>query len=138
MYQAATEVWNAIAASQPISPEWAPLFRANPTEQSTRLSVLTSQLDKRGLSPRAIRGFLLVAPLLSENEAISAYLEEAGRLDLRAALPELTSINEALIHATMEFRLTPSDQEQLRQALRQHKAIVRSGESQPGEPLPFP
>jgi hypothetical protein len=138
MYQAATVVWNTIAASQPISPVWAPLFRANPAEQGARLSVLTAQLDKRGLSPAAIRGFLLVAPLLSENEAISAYLEESGRMDLRGALPELTSVNEALILAAMEFRLTPSDQMQLQQALTLHMEWGAQSDTPSGEPLSFP
>lgn len=138
MYQAATVVWNTIAASQPISPVWAPLFRANPTEQATRLSGLTAQLDQRGLSPAAIRGFLLVALLLSENEAISAYLEESGRMDLRAALPEVTSINEAVILATMEYRLTPSDQTQLQQALELHMARAARSDTPRGEPLALP
>jgi hypothetical protein len=120
MYQAPATVWNAIAASQPLTPAWAPLFRASPARMGHLLSILQTNLEKHlaVTDAKVIRSFLLVAPLLSESEAISAYLEEADRPDLRAALPELNSINEAVILASNEFRLSQSQQEQLSQALR--------------------
>jgi hypothetical protein len=119
MYQATPEVWNAIAASQPLSPYWAPLFRANPAEMGARLAALQTNAEKwLGLTdPKLLRSFLLVAPLLSENEAISAYLEESGRQDLRAALPEVCSVTEAVSLATAEYRLSTPQQTFLATAL---------------------
>lgn len=40
-----------------------------------------------------------------------------NRQDLRAALPELTTVAEAVSLATMEWRLTPPQQAKLRQLL---------------------
>ena len=104
-----------------------------------KLAVLGDLMEKQGLHDPAVhRAFLLVAPLLAENEAISAYLQEADRPDLRSALPEVTSINEAVILATMEYRLSPSQQALLTRLLTQHMARVAQSEPSNVEPSPSP
>lgn len=74
-------------------------------------------LEKMGADNRVILAYRLVAPLLMENEAISAYLEETQQPTLRASLPEVISVNEAVILASMEYPLTQSQQKQLTQLL---------------------
>ena len=62
--------------------------------------------------------FRLVAPLLQETQAISDYILLTQRLDLRSALPEVNSVNEAVMLASTEYRLTPSQQKKLTQLLK--------------------
>ena len=119
MYQAPTPVWNEIAASQPLSQPWASLFRLNLEDLTKELGKLEKTLEQKGVDATVIRAYLLTAPLLVENEAVSSYIEEMGRLDLRSSMPELCSVNEAVILATMDYRLTPSQQARLTKLLKQ-------------------
>lgn len=118
MYQVPTPVWNAIAATQPLKHQpWTTLFSLAPDAQLQALADLENQLSAQGADSRTIRGYVLVAPLLQENVAISKYLQATGSLGMRGALPELTTIREAVDLATAEFSLTPSQEEQLHQLL---------------------
>lgn len=119
MYQVALPIWNAIAASQPVSPMLAPAFRA------TSLDQLQQALDKlvpAGLDAKTSRALLTVGPLLAENESISAWMEESDRGDLRQAIPELTSTSEATALAQQEFNLSPTQEQRLKTALSEFVA----------------
>lgn len=70
--------------------------------------------EDQGANNSTVLAYRLVAPLLQETVAISEYLEETERMDLRAALPEVNSVNEAVILASQEYRLSPSEQTKLR------------------------
>jgi hypothetical protein len=112
-------VWNEIAASQPLGQPWASLFRMTPETLSKGLAELVdAPAEKAGADNKTVLAYRLVAPLLLENQAISAYLEETDNATLRTSLPELTSINEALILASREYRLSQSQQDKLRQLLK--------------------
>ena len=118
MYQVPMRVWNEIAMSQPLSQPWVRLFRATPEEFPAMLDELVDKpLEKMGVDDRVILAYRLVAPLLIENEAISAYLEESQQPTLRASLPEINSVNEAVMLASMEYEMTPSQQRELTQLL---------------------
>lgn len=119
MYQAPTPVWNEIAASQPLSQPWFNLFRMDFEELTKALEPIEKKLETQGVDSTVIRAYLLTAPLLVENEAVSSYIEMTGRQDLRNSLPELTSVNEAVILATQEYRLNPSQQARLTKLLKQ-------------------
>ena len=120
MYQVPMSVWNAIAKSQPLSQPWATLFRLTPETLPAILAELVDKpLEAAGADNRVAMAYRLVAPLLMETEAISSYLEETQQSMLRASLPELTSVNEAVILASMEYPLTPSQQSKLSQLLKQ-------------------
>ena len=107
--------------SQPLSQPWVRLFRATPEEFPAMLDELVDKpLEKMGADNRVILAYRLVAPLLMENEAISAYLEETQQPTLRTSLPEVTSVNEAVILASMEYPLTQSQQKKLAQLLASH------------------
>lgn len=117
MYQTPTPIWNEIAASQPLqTPLWARLFKA--TDLPTALEPVVADLEAAGADARTIRAYLLVAPLLQENLAISRWIEETGRTSLRNSMPELETENEAMILASQEFSLKPSQQTVLRRLLR--------------------
>lgn len=114
MHQAPMAVWNEIAQSQPLSQPWATLFRLTPEQLPAQMDKLVDQpAESMGADNKTVLSFRLVAPLLQENEAISQYLLEAQRPNLRASLPELTSVNEAVILASKEYRLNPSQQAKL-------------------------
>lgn len=120
MQQVPMRVWNQIAMSQPLGQPWATLFRLEPEELPARLAELVDKpLAQLGADNRVTLAYRLVAPLLMETEAISSYLEETQQQTLRASLPELTSVNEAVTLASMEYRLTPFQQRKLTQLLKQ-------------------
>jgi hypothetical protein len=80
----------------------------------TALEPLETRLEQMGIDSRVTRAFLLVKPLLDENLAISRFVEQTGRIDLRSSLPEVQTVNEAIILASREFNLMPSQQVKLR------------------------
>jgi hypothetical protein len=60
--------------------------------------------------------FLTFAPLLWENQAISAYCAEHG---LRHALPQVLDASEAVETASLDFPLSSPDRADLRRMLRE-------------------
>ena len=116
MYQTPTPIWNEIAKTQQMeTPLWSGMFEA--TDLPKALAPLEAQLAAAGADARMIRAFLLVAPLLHENLAISRFVEQTGRTDLRNSMPELTTAGEATILASREFSLTSSQQKTLQKLL---------------------
>jgi hypothetical protein len=114
------QAWNEIAQSQALSQPWATLFRMTPEELPAGLDKLVDQpIEAQGADNRTVLAYRLVAPLLLENVAISDYLGMTNQLSLRASMPELTSVNEAVILASKEYRLTASQQAKLTQLLQQ-------------------
>lgn len=126
MYQAPTPVWNEIAASQPLSKPWFDLFRMDFEELTKALEPIEKKMETQGVDSTVIRAYLLTAPLLVENVAVSSYIEMTGRQDLRNSLPELTSVNEAVILATQEYRLNPSQQARLTKLLKQAQSDAQN------------
>lgn len=111
-------VWNEIAASQPLSQPWFTLFRLTPQELPGSLDRLVDKpLEEAGADNRTVLAYRLVAPLLIESEAISAYIEEFQKYSLRAVLPEILSVSEAVALASLEYRLTPEQERKLTELL---------------------
>lgn len=128
MYQTPLPIWNEIAKTQELAtPQWRRLLNLDPEAMPSAIKDLETRLEQKGADPRSIRAYLLTAPLLAENEAISRYVEASGNPGLRASLPELTSINEALVLASHEFRLSPSQQSMLRKLLLADYETATSG-----------
>lgn len=119
MYQAPMAVWNEIAKSQPLGQPWATLFRLTPQELPVKLDELVDKpAEAAGADNRTVLAYRLVAPLLMENEAISSYLTETNQSTLRSSLPEINSVNEAVMLASTEYCLTPFQQRKLTQLLK--------------------
>lgn len=125
MYETPTPVWNEIAATQEMSSErWERLFQAEDLVKALR--PLENELEALGADARTTRAYLLVAPLLFENLAISRYVEETGRQSLRSSMPELLTVSEATTLASKEFSLTPGQQDRLRGLLLRGPALQKS------------
>lgn len=130
MQQVPMRVWNEIAQSQPLGQPWATLFRKTPEELPQALAELVDKpAEKSGADNRTLLAYRLTAPLLVENEAISAYLQETGQLSMRTSLPELISVSEAVTLASQEYRLKPSQQKKLTQLLSQAMQTSPSAQS---------
>ena len=138
MYQVPMRVWNEIAQTQPIKHEpWATLFRLEPEQLPQALQPVEADLEAQGADPRTIRAYLLVAPCLLENEAISAYLEQTEQISLRNSLPDLADLSEAVMVASEEFRLNTSQRALLRRLLV--RAYRTTSAPQPSaQPTPSP
>lgn len=116
MYQTPQPIWNEIAQTQRIkTPLWAAIFSAPDPVQA--LAPLQDELAAAGADARTARAFLLVAPLLQENLAISRFIESTGRTSLRSSMPEIETVSEAMILASREFSLKPSQQTKLKNLL---------------------
>ena len=114
VYQVAPSVWNAIASSQPlVNPSMQQLW---PMPAEEMLSALESQeqtLAANGVPDSVITAYIRMAPLLAENEAISAYINATGNTSLRSALPEVLNAPEAVTIATQDQPLSESEQSKL-------------------------
>lgn len=127
MHQVPTPIWNEIAATQHLKhPVWAKLFAMKDEAMTEAMNRIEDDLSLRGIDNRTILAWRLTAPLLQENEAISRYVMMARRPDLRSTLPELTTVNEAVILASSEYRLTPSQQARLSKLLQQSPKMPQS------------
>lgn len=125
MYQTPAPIWNQIAKTQPVgSAYWKSLMEKDQAQLTDQLGKLEIELERKGADAQVTRAYLLVAPLLRETVAISRFVEAQGSPGLRSCLPEVTSINEAVALATLEYRLKPSQQTQLAKLLKTdwHKA----------------
>lgn len=119
MQQVPMRFWNEIAQTQEMkSPLWAAMFSLSPEQLSGATDDLSKALKMLTQDDRVILAYLLAAPLLVENEAISRYLEATDSLHLRSSMPELQTVGEAVILASKEYRLKPSQQRQLELLLR--------------------
>ncbi len=118
MHQLPWEIWNQVAASQPLNPFWREVMAAPPEEMEAAVARVDALAQRSTQDNRVILAHRLVAPLLVENEAISGFLMETQQGALRASLPEVISMNEAISLASMEYRLEPRQAAQLRRALR--------------------
>ena len=95
------------------------LFLMEPEAMMAALATEEDRLTKAGADPTTVRAYVLTAPLLLENEAISRYLQQSNQHFLRNSLPELTTVNEAISLAIAEFRLKVSQTRMLRTLLEQ-------------------
>lgn len=118
MYQQPAAVWNLVAVSAPAATQtFGRLFGMDQADLDAALQSLTARLERVEKDPAVVRAWLTVAPLLFENEAISRACEAGGGATLRQALPEVTTVNEALMLASQEFMLDQSQTSKLRELL---------------------
>ena len=119
MLQCPARIWNEVAETQEVeTPLWARMMALDQQEMAEADDAEWKRLKAEGTSSKVAQSFLLVAPLLMENKAISRFIEQVGRPDLRSSLPELTSISEAVALATGEHQLNPLQQSQLKSLLQ--------------------
>lgn len=111
----ATMVWNQIAETQELKTAWAKKVFAMGPEQMLQAEDEEYRALKATVGHDVAASYQDVKPLLLENEAISRFTQAQPMY--REALPEVTSISEALILASMERPLSPMQQNRLRRLL---------------------
>lgn len=114
MYQVPASVLNRILQSQPLQTPWAEtLFKMDQEELNQALEQQAVALESAGVPDPVALAYQKIAPVLAEQEAISAHIEQTGNSELRTALPEVTTPDEAAMVMTREYRLTPEHATQL-------------------------
>ena len=106
MYQQPAMVWNEVARlGKPMATRtYQLLFQMEQQQLDLALDSLAARVEAAGADATVLRAWMEVMPLLMENAAISrAAMKEP---DLRQALPEVTSVREAIYLATREHNLT--------------------------------
>ena len=115
----ATPIWNEIAKAQKLRTEWGK--KAFNLDQEGMVNLVNQEyeeLQQKGVSTEICKAFLDMKPLLLENVAISLHIQQTDNLHLRQALPEVTTINEAVILASEDQPLTTLQQRQLQKLLQ--------------------
>ncbi|CCH01301.1 hypothetical protein FAES_3293 [Fibrella aestuarina BUZ 2] len=130
MTQVPLTVWNQIAHEQPLLSQWALTMFNQPTPEalSQALAKESDWLTSQGHSARVISAYQQILPLLVEHHALTQFITSSEAYSLRTALPEVTTVAEALRLATQEFSLTDSESSELSQLLRKavHLLVQKS------------
>jgi hypothetical protein len=123
MMSVSPAIWNEIAATQRLKhPRIRELMKLDENQLPPRLDQIAADQESKGALPGATLAFATVLPLLLENEAISRYVQMKDNDSLRAALPEVISMDEAVSLATLEYRLTVPEQKNLESLLTEFAA----------------
>ncbi len=111
-------LWNAIAKGQPLSKPWSIVFNMAPEQLAQGVEDLVAQpIRAAGADGPTVQAYCRVAPLLVENAAISAYVTQQKDSRLRATLPEISCVGDAVMFASAEYQLTPQQQAKLKKLL---------------------
>ena len=111
----ATAVWNQVAETQQLKTAWAKKAFALNSEEMQQAEDKEYKALARAVGHDVAASYQDVKPLLLENEAISRFTRAQPMY--REALPEVTSIAEALILASMERPLSQTQQKLLKMLL---------------------
>lgn len=127
-------ILNPIAKTQKMATDWGKtLFSMNQADLDAADLAQYKALLASGVDQPVAMAYQMTAPLLTENEAISNYITRTGNSRLRAVLPELTTIEEAIELAIAEYRLTRPQTVTLKKMLqRLNPSASRS--SEPNKP----
>ena len=109
----AAPIWNEIAKTQKLRTEWARKAFALDQAGMDKLEDEEYKTLKAKVGHSVAAAFSDVMPLLLENVAISRYIRAQGDLELRQALPEVTTISEAVILASLDRPLNRMEQTSL-------------------------
>lgn len=114
----AAAIWNDLAQTEKLRTAWAKkVFAMNEEELSAQEDEEYLSMKANGTEHDVASAFLDVRHLLLEHEAITRYCRKHP--NLRHALPEVTSVNEAILLAQGDRFLTPPQTKQLRELLQQ-------------------
>lgn len=118
MYQVPTAVWNEVAKQPEMRIQAFKLIMS--MTQDEMLEALNQQaeaLAQNGVPDSVINAYQTMAPLLAENEAISAYINKTDNSNLRAAMPEVLNAPEAVAIAEQDRPLSEAEQQLLLEML---------------------
>jgi len=113
----AARIWNEIAEQGNLATAWAKkAFSMSEEELSQEEDREYKALLKQGEDHEVASAFLDVRHLLAESKAIRAYVKKHPQLS--AALPEVNSVNEAILLAMGDTELSLSQTKRLRELLQ--------------------
>lgn len=112
----AAPIWNEIARTQKLRTSWAKMAFALDAEAMAELEDREFKTLKEKVGREVAMAYLDVKPLLLENVAISTYSQ--AHPNYRQALPEIVSISEAVMLASKERPLSPTQQASLTSLLK--------------------
>ncbi len=112
----AAPIWNEIAKTQKLKTEWARKTFALDAMAMAELENSEYQEAKKAADPWVAASFSDMKPLLLENRAISKFTQ--AQPQYRLALPEVVSVSEAVMLASMERPLSKMQQKQLSELLQ--------------------
>ena len=116
MFSVAAEIWNQIAETQPMATQrWSRLAKLDQQQLNDQLETVMNQIKAPN---KVVLAFVTVAPLLLENEAISLWILANESHQMRSALPEVTTVSEAVNLGSMEYSLTETERARLADLLR--------------------
>jgi len=119
----ASEIWNQIAETQELQTKWAQKAFRLDSDGMIELEDKEYGELKANHGQEVAAALLDVKPLLLENVAISRFIQSKGDPGLRNALPEVVTVSEAVMMATMDRWLTEAQHEQLKALLEnQHQS----------------
>ena len=114
----AAKIWNEIVDLGNLKTSWAQrAFRMDEDELIELEDREYEELEDRDVDPEVIRAFLDVRHLLTERAAIASYVKKHP--ELRGALPEVNSVNEAVLLAAGDWPLSQSQTSQLKELLNE-------------------
>ena len=113
----AAPIWNEIAKTQDLKTEWAKkAFAMTADEMVQAEDVEYRALAQQEKSQAIAAAYLDAKPILLERKAISAHLQKHP--ELRNALPEVTTVAEAVALVSMDRPLSRPEQAKLTQLLK--------------------
>ncbi len=115
-------VWNEMHRTVPLRTDWAKImFRLSPEEVEEQLDDQYQKMLKASFLSRVISAYQTVAPLLLEGEAITQHIQNTGQYELRQALPEVNSAQEATSLMVRDRMLNEEEATQLYNLLKPHE-----------------
>ena len=119
MYQVPVRILNKIATTQSLKTAWCrKMFQIRSQEALTAsLELEADKMIEKGVPLQVVLAYQEIGPLLAEHRAISRFVAEEGDPQLRALLPEILEVDEALEIAQMDRPTLYSHRKQLRDLL---------------------
>lgn len=99
---------NEIERTQKLSyPITRKLFQAKTDKEVDEIEQrIINQTQEKGLTPRTAYSLLTILPLFLEHKAITNYINQTNKYDLRMMMPEILTIDEAIGLANQEKNYT--------------------------------
>lgn len=120
----AAAIWNQIAKEQPLETAAANVaFRLNPDQLAKICDIWWKMEIQAGTSERVASRLSDCLPILAEYEALAEF--QRNRPELRNAMPEIYSVDDAVELMRLDWRLDPAECVQLKEALQSPETLER-------------
>ena len=115
MFNAPAAMWNRIAETETLRTDWANLMFVLPQEELDKaIEHELKRIEAQTGSAKVALAYLITAPLVWEMKALARFKAKVGP---QGSLPDVETVDEALIVADGDYRLNPIEREMLRALL---------------------